>query len=102
MNDYESYNFGISPDEFVKIIKTFGKDAQRHKTIEELNELAVAVAHNNRIEIVEELPDVIIMLIQICLIYDIHPLELRARINEKLKRTKDRIREGYYDNKIKE
>lgn len=43
----------------------YGEEAQAHKAIEELNELAVAIAHQDVENIHEEMADVLIMFCQL-------------------------------------
>lgn len=48
-----------------KIVNHYGEEAQAHKAIEELNELAVAIAHQDKEAIIEEMADVYIMMEQL-------------------------------------
>lgn len=48
-----------------KIVNHYGEEAQAHKAIEELNELAVAIAHQDKEAMLEEMADVYIMMEQL-------------------------------------
>ncbi|WP_024615823.1 MazG nucleotide pyrophosphohydrolase domain-containing protein [Clostridium sp. Ade.TY] len=48
-----------------KIVNHYGEEAQAHKAIEELNELAVAIAHQDKEAMLEEIADVYIMMEQL-------------------------------------
>ena len=48
-----------------KIVNHYGEESQAHKAIEELNELAVAIAHQDKEAIIEEMADVYIMMEQL-------------------------------------
>lgn len=69
------------------VIDHFGKDAQRHKAIEELNELAVALAHDDRANIQEEIADVWVMLMQLMLIHNITEANIFSYMDYKIQRT---------------
>ena len=63
-----------------------GIDRQKQKAIEELNELAVALAHGNEREIIEEMADCKIMLKQLELLYNIGE-EISLEVDYKITRT---------------
>lgn len=79
-------------DHINNIANYYGIESQKWKTIEELNELAVALVHRDTQNITEELADVIIMTSQMEYLYDIHDEVTRA-IEYKLKRQLKRIKE---------
>ena len=59
------FNLDNFADNLIRIKNFYGEEVQAHKTIEELNELAVAVAHQDVENIHEEMADVLIMLCQL-------------------------------------
>lgn len=81
------------------VIDHFGKDAQRHKAIEELNELAVALAHDDRANIQEEMADVWLMLLQMMTVFNISEGSIFAAMAYKLQRTMKRIEQEEYNDK---
>ncbi len=75
-----------------QIINHYGNDHQRMKAVEELTELAAAVARGeDRSNIAEETADVIIMLEQIMQIFDIVQEEIEVIIDYKINRQLARI-----------
>ena len=110
--------------EIKQIYEHFGKGNQIDKTIEELEELKVELIESkiyinlaekssydenviyakNALEkkkanITQEMADVVIMIHQMQLAFNISDDELSEQMEFKIKRTFDRIKEGYYDNK---
>ncbi|WP_338627639.1 MazG nucleotide pyrophosphohydrolase domain-containing protein [Clostridium baratii] len=69
------FNLNDFTDNLMKIKNFYGEEVQAHKTIEELNELAVAIAHQDVENIHEEMADVMIMFCQ---------LQLFEMFNEEL------------------
>ena len=83
-------------DDLEMIIAHYGPDAQIVKSMEELSELTVELAKDmnaqgNRIAIAEEMADVLVMIEQLMIIYDIEPLEIDEVFNEKVNRTLNKI-----------
>lgn len=75
-----------------QIINHYGNDHQRMKAVEELTELAAAVARGaDRSNIAEEIADVTIMLEQIMQIFDIVQEEIEVIIDYKINRQLARI-----------
>ena len=79
-----------------RIIKHYSPDAQVVKATEELSELIAelsrdAIGDGNKISIVEEMADVLVMIEQLMIIYDIEPLEIDEVFNEKVNRTLNKI-----------
>lgn len=79
-------------EELNKIYNTFGFKAQLKKLYEELGELTTAIQNMDRINIMEEIADVKIMVDQF---YLNHTL-VQTNYNEKIDRTIKRIEEKYY------
>lgn len=78
--------------EAIKIIKDhYGEETQAHKTIEELNELAVAIAHQDVENIHEEMADVFIMFCQLQLFEMFNYEKFWDIVNSKLERQLNRI-----------
>ena len=84
-------------EKLTKIIRHFGAYAQISKTVEELIELSeILIKDVNKGEVdkdhlYEEMADVMIMLAQLRIIYNIHPEEIQEEINRKIERTMERI-----------
>ena len=80
-------------------INKYGEILQIIKTIEELSELQkelckyINTPERNRTQIIDEMSDVLIMLKQIRLIFDISEEELKKQIQYKLERLKDRLKQ---------
>ncbi len=78
------------------IIKKYGKNAQVLQSIEEMSELTKELikninrGKNNKNEITMEIADVIIMIMQLILIYDIDTEQILGAIEYKLLREKRR------------
>lgn len=68
------------------IADTYGLGNQREKLIEELSELLVAVTHDDRENISEEMADVRIMIDQVAYLMDIRP-EVEGYVKSKIDRT---------------
>ena len=78
-----------------EIANMYGLQKQSGKTIEELNELAVALAHKNRREIVSEIADVKIMVAQLEYLLDIKEdvyLDIEYKVNRTMMQI-DKIKE---------
>lgn len=79
------------------IINHYGNRKQVLQTVEEISELTKELIKNinrnkdNKKEIILEISDVIIMLMQIMIIYDINPDKVAGGIEYKLLRQKERI-----------
>ena len=83
-------------DTYLKVIEHFGTDAQKVKTLEELSELQVEIVRDlngkgNIDAIIEETADVMNMVEQICIIYDIEDLVKQMKI-VKMHRTMEKIK----------
>lgn len=68
------------------IADAYGLGNQREKLIEELSELLVAVTHDDRENIAEEMADVRIMIDQVAYLMDIRP-EVEGYVKSKIDRT---------------
>lgn len=74
------------------IIEHYGKDNQIRKVIEELDELKEALNENHtKDHIIEEMADVLVMLTQLALIYDIDPEVVDDMMEYKIDRTIERM-----------
>jgi hypothetical protein len=91
------------------IYNHFGKESQIEKTIEEIAEFELELLNSfklreseysvkSRTNIIQEMADIIIMLRQMQLAFDITDNELNEQIEYKLDRTIERIGSGYYGN----
>lgn len=79
-----------------KAIETYGRNHQLSKAIEELNELAVEIAHSirdirNLDDVTSEMADVLITMEQVKLILGIQSVDIDAWITKKLKRLEERL-----------
>lgn len=74
-----------------QIILYYGDESQKTKAVEELSELIKAICKNDRENIIEEIADVKIMIGQLYLIYDIPIEKIWEKMDEKLRRTKERM-----------
>lgn len=79
-----------------RIIRHFGADCQKVKTIEELSELQKEICRNMNKEfddkaLEEEIADVQIMLNQLCIICGFSKSDIEYQMNLKIKRTTDII-----------
>lgn len=92
----------IMKDKLQKITNYFGIKNQIIKLNEEVAELTYACVENEEtrdeyFEITEEMADVMVLLKQLQIRYEIDDAEIEAVMKEKVDRTLTRIREGYYD-----
>lgn len=85
-------------EKIIEILEHYGHEAQKLKAVEELTELSEKIIKEvnkgTDTGIGDEIADVFIMLTQLELIYDIDPFETRERIEYKLDRQIERIRNG--------
>ena len=98
-------------EDLLKIIEHFGINNQQRKLHEEVFELNEAITNYQiakksvytqnfdilRKHIAEEITDVEVMLLQIKEYYHIDGNEILEIMNNKIKRTLDRIESGYYE-----
>ena len=98
-------------NDYLKIINHFGVNNQQRKLQEEVFELQEAINDYKYVEayknspaekfhkrnIAEELADCFILLKQFQMYFDFGTMELTEIMNSKLKRTLDRMEEGYYE-----
>lgn len=87
----------MNSEVLMEAIQTYGSDNQLNVAIEEMSELIKEICKrkrmaNNRKEIVEEMADVIIMLEQLKLIFNISSTELETQIEFKLDRLQERLK----------
>lgn len=75
------------------IADAYGLGNQREKLIEELSELLVAVTHDDRENIAEEMADVRIMIDQVAYLMDIRP-EVDGYVKSKIDRTLHEMEDG--------
>lgn len=80
-----------------KITEYFGISNQIIKLNEEVAELTIEIIRDNYFGVQEELADVYVLLKQIQLYFDIDDVEINSVGNEKIDRTLNRIKEGYYE-----
>lgn len=83
---------------FEKAIETYGADLQKQVAIEEMAELTKEICKDfrgvgNREHIAEEIADVLIMMSQLEIIYDIKTKELMDMTDNKIKRLEERLKE---------
>lgn len=81
----------------MEAIQHYGSDHQLNVAIEEMAELTKEICKrkrmaNNRNEIIEEMADVLIMLEQLKLIFNISSIELEEQINFKIDRLQERMK----------
>lgn len=76
-----------------KILEYYGDDKERLKAMEELGELVTAIAKGHRVDISEEIADVLIVIEHMMYINDIDYEEIDQIINYKLNREFGRIRQ---------
>lgn len=84
---------------YKELLSRFGIEKQTLMLAEEQGELIKAInkklrGKGDRLSIVEEMADVLIMLQQIAQFFDIDKEEVNLIINKKLKRTEERLAEG--------
>lgn len=82
---------------FEKAIETYGADLQKQVAIEEMAELTKEICKDfrgvgNREHIAEEIADVLIMMSQLEIIYDIKTKELMDMTDNKIKRLEERLK----------
>ncbi len=98
-------------EKLLKIINKFGINNQQRKLAEEVFELNEAIIKHEELyeidgysndkyreHIAEEIADVMVILEQIKLYYEITSKEITDIFWNKVNRTIDRIEEGYYEN----
>ena len=79
--------------DIAKILNHYGRIQQMNKTLEDLAELQVAIAHEDKKEkVLEELADVHVMAEQVRLMWSINEDELDRMIDYKVDRTLERIK----------
>lgn len=84
-------------DELICIFTIFGEKEQTRKLNEEVYELIDAInCDGSREHIVEEIADVMVVLNQLIVAYSVEKTELSHKMNEKISRTMERIKSGYY------
>ena len=88
--------------DLIDIFNYFGYETQRRKLVEEVNEFLdeillfeKGIGDIKKVE--EELVDIFILLNQFYDYYEMEDEELILVTKEKIKRTKERIRAGYYE-----
>ena len=84
---------------YKELLSRFGIEKQTLMLAEEQGELIKAInkklrGKGDRLSIVEELSDVVIMLQQIAQFFDINKEEVNLIMNKKLKRTEERLAKG--------
>ena len=84
---------------FKELLSRFGIEKQTLMLAEEQGELIKAInkklrGKGDRLSIVEEMADVVIMLQQIAQFFDIDKEEVNLIVNKKLKRTEERLAKG--------
>lgn len=82
---------------FEKAIEVYGADLQKQVAIEEMAELTKEICKDfrgvgNREHIAEEIADVLIMMSQLEIIYDIKTKELMDMTDNKIKRLEERLK----------
>lgn len=85
------------------IIDTFSEDAQKLMAIEEMSELIKEICkdfrgNTNKDAIKEEIADVLVMIEQLRIIYDIKLSDIHKVMNQKIERTMERINESNISN----
>lgn len=83
-------------DKLLQIINHYGLNNQQRKLQEEVFELQEAITleqydEGNKEHIIEELADVCVLLEQIKLYYDINTWDIQIMMEQKVKRTIERI-----------
>jgi phosphoribosyl-ATP pyrophosphohydrolase len=74
------------------IISHHGVSGQIDKAVEEAHEFVYAITHNDIENIKEEIADLLIMIEQIAIIFNIHKEEIENIKYEKIARTLNRIK----------
>lgn len=98
----------IQKQKLVMIIKSHGVKGQKVKAVEELSELQIAILNdvnkglNCRNNIIEEIADVMVMIEQLKIIYEIPDPVIEFAMNEKVDREIRRIeRQQWIDENLK-
>lgn len=82
---------------YEKLIEKYGKNKQVMQTLEEMSELSKELLKNinrdkeNRTDIILEMADVDIMLMQLCLIYNVSEDEMLGAIEYKMEKVKKNL-----------
>ena len=84
--------------DIIEIADHFGEETQKKKLLEELMELAVADSKKANKYFIDEASDVIILIMERAYQRGITEEQIEERMCFKLDRTKERIKEGYYEN----
>lgn len=84
-------------DKLFKIFSHFGYRKQLRKFNEECYELIEAMLDNDKEHIKEEIADVQVLLNQFKELYKIYDDEIVEIMEQKIERTLERIKAGYYD-----
>lgn len=84
-------------DKINKIADHFDEETQQKKLQEEMMELCVADSNANNDMFADEAADVIILIMQRMYQRGVSEELLEIRMNNKIKRTLHRIKEGYYE-----
>lgn len=89
-------------DAIIKIADHYGLEHQQIKTIEELSELIQALAKGNRMNTLEEMADVTVMIKQLQYLMDVSDAELAALMDIKLERQLRRMvqKDGSGDKRV--
>jgi len=80
-------------DDLLKIYNHFGKEPQLSQWYEEAVELLDAIDNGNKSDVLNEMADNCVMAFQ----HYMTDAKLRAKVDEKIKRTLERIKSGYYE-----
>lgn len=84
-------------DTYKEILDHYGAEHQKKKAIEELEELIEALKDDDVSEVFEEMADVLVMMEQLMLIYDISIDQLEAVVTYKVTRQLLRMRNEVQD-----
>jgi NTP pyrophosphatase (non-canonical NTP hydrolase) len=89
-------------NDLIDIFNYFGYETQRRKLIEEVNEFLdeillfeKGIGDIEKVE--EEMADIVVLLEQFKTVYELSSYELENIVEDKIYRTKERIRAGYYE-----
>ena len=90
-------NYQEVTDTYKQAIETYGTKAQKLMAIEEMSELTKEICKDfrgklNREHLVEEVADVLIMLDQMLLMYEISGEEICQMCERKMERLKERLK----------
>ena len=90
----------IQQNILLNAIDTYGTKHQKIQAIEELNELSQAICKSfrndiqeNRLNIIDEIADVEIMINQLKIIMKIEEIEVQNRVNFKVNRLRERLKQ---------